>query len=558
MKCRLFFVVLVLSIILGFSGLGYASGKTLYVPKDFATLQEAINAAEDGDTIEVAEGTYKGNINFKGKSLTLTSDSANTIIEGTETGSVVTIDTNSILKGFTITSGNVDCRGIYIIEASPTIENCTVMGNKTTEKGSGILSTANSSPQIINCVIIENGSVDNIEQVVGGTLNITDSYIGERGFVATSSSEPAIISEEPTEQITTAISEEVATANTSEELTDQMIRPTRLNGEILTINGLETTGEGATGEGLWVIDLATGDITAQDLAELLVGNLPCVTISNASYTGDQQALGIFYGGGTNPAEEVGIESGVVLGTGQVKGVNGSAEPSTWYGLPGDSELAAIVPIDVSYTSDAAVLEFDFTADTDIIMLQYVFSSIEYPEYVGQYNDLFGCFVNGIQRALLPDDLTYIGVGTINDHTNAMFYRNNNFSPRPIDCKMDGLTTVLTLQAPINPAPAVNHIKVVIADLNDCNLDSNVFIASLYSSPPVSYIDAWYVDDNAPAGGNGQSWETAFRYLQDAIDAASVGEGICVARGTYKPDQAETITIEAGDHTAAFQLKNGVA
>ncbi|MDD5454762.1 MAG: C25 family cysteine peptidase [Candidatus Ratteibacteria bacterium] len=191
MKRRLFFVVLVLSILWGFSGLGYASGKTFYIPKDFATLQEAINAAENGDTIEVAEGTYKGNINFKGKSITLTSDSANTVIEGTEEGSVVTIDSNAIIRGFTITSGDIDCRGIYIIKASPTIENCTITDNEA----GGIYSTDDSSSKIINCVIIENGRTN---QVYGGTLQISFSFIGDKGLVNTT---------ETTAQQTTATAE---------------------------------------------------------------------------------------------------------------------------------------------------------------------------------------------------------------------------------------------------------------------------------------------------------------------------------------------------------------
>ncbi|MDD5454758.1 MAG: S8 family serine peptidase [Candidatus Ratteibacteria bacterium] len=201
MKTKLIFFVSVLSLVLllGITGTTYASGKTLYVPKDFATLQEAINAAEDGDTISVAEGTYKGNINFKGKSITLTSDSANTIIEGTESGSVVTIDSNAILKGFTITSGDIDCRGIYIIDASPTIEDCIIVGNKTTQDGSGIYATENSSSKIVNCIITENSGKKRTTQVAGGNPYITDSYVEDQGLVTGS----AVIEEgEQDEQVT--------------------------------------------------------------------------------------------------------------------------------------------------------------------------------------------------------------------------------------------------------------------------------------------------------------------------------------------------------------------
>ncbi|KPK77651.1 MAG: hypothetical protein AMJ79_02605, partial [Phycisphaerae bacterium SM23_30] len=64
----------------------------------------------------------------------------------------------------------------------------------------------------------------------------------------------------------------------------------------------------------------------------------------------------------------------------------------------------------------------------------------------------------------------------------------------------------------------------------------------------------YVDDDAAPGGNGQSWATAFKYLQDALDAATSGE-IWVAEGIYKPDQGGGQT--SGDRFATFQLINGV-
>jgi parallel beta-helix repeat protein len=223
MKVKFLTAVLVLTVLLGFGSLSYADGKTHYVPKDFATLQEAINAAEDGDTISVADGTYKGNINFKGKSITLTSDSANTVIEGTEAGSVVTIDSNSTLSGFIITSKNIDARGIYVKDASPTIENCTIIGNETTESGGGIYSTANSSPQIINCIITENGET---VQVYGGTPQISFSFVGDQGLVNTTANQQTV---NTTEIITTepqppTTEPEVESANVSYKPGELIVR----------------------------------------------------------------------------------------------------------------------------------------------------------------------------------------------------------------------------------------------------------------------------------------------------------------------------------------------
>ncbi len=65
----------------------------------------------------------------------------------------------------------------------------------------------------------------------------------------------------------------------------------------------------------------------------------------------------------------------------------------------------------------------------------------------------------------------------------------------------------------------------------------------------------YVDGRSPAGGDGSTWQKAFTYLQDALDAAQPGNEICVAQGTYKPDMGKNVV--AGDRTASFNLPSGV-
>ena len=69
---------------------------------------------------------------------------------------------------------------------------------------------------------------------------------------------------------------------------------------------------------------------------------------------------------------------------------------------------------------------------------------------------------------------------------------------------------------------------------------------------------WYVDDDAPLGGNGQSWDTAYTYLQDALHSAIEGDVIHVGAGLYKPDEDERGLEIPGDREATFNLVNAVA
>ena len=121
---------------------------TIRVPTDYTTIQAAIDAAIDGNTILVADGIYYENINYKGKAITVashflidgdTSHISNTIIDGSQasnpdSASVVEFNSNedstSVLCGFTITGGSGTDWGYYIYgggiiltDASPIIRN---------------------------------------------------------------------------------------------------------------------------------------------------------------------------------------------------------------------------------------------------------------------------------------------------------------------------------------------------------------------------------------------------------------------------------------------------
>ncbi|MHC4065366.1 MAG: hypothetical protein ACYSUI_12840, partial [Planctomycetota bacterium] len=91
----------------------------------------------------------------------------------------------------------------------------------------------------------------------------------------------------------------------------------------------------------------------------------------------------------------------------------------------------------------------------------------------------------------------------------------------------------------------------------CKRTRQLIVGAAYSvlATAAAHAAVLYVDDDAPAGGNGLSWATPYQHLQDALFAAdadpSIGE-IRVAGGVYKPDQDEAGNVTPGTRWATFQ------
>ena len=205
-----------------------ARAATLAVAADgsgqYPTIQAAVTAAVDGDTVLLGDGTYSGDgdrdIDFAGKSLTVTSQNgaAKTIMDcggvaDTQYTHAIShrgfylhsSEMAAVISGLTIENGyeaqqtgNMDTGyggGICIRGASVAIKNCVIMGNTAEDYGGGIYNfTGNNLTGVgtnaitmTGCTVTGNvahnggGGVYNVTYILSdtviGTINLTNCII---------------------------------------------------------------------------------------------------------------------------------------------------------------------------------------------------------------------------------------------------------------------------------------------------------------------------------------------------------------------------------------------
>jgi RHS repeat-associated protein len=120
------------------AGVVQAEPNTIYVPDNYSTIQQAVNAANPGDTIVVRDGTYTENVNVNKDHLTIRSENgAETTIVQAESSSgnkdyVFKILAGYVsMSGFTVRGGNV---GIRLNEVS----HCDISNNNVMNNSDGL------------------------------------------------------------------------------------------------------------------------------------------------------------------------------------------------------------------------------------------------------------------------------------------------------------------------------------------------------------------------------------------------------------------------------------
>lgn len=166
---------------------------------DFPTIQAAVDAAQDGDVIELTDGVFVGpgnrDIGIVEKDLTIRSqsgDSTACIIDCENEGRGFYLNWTwgaaIIIEGLTITHGRVtggESRGGAIFceaYSSPTIRSCLFIDNHSDFVGGAYAAYNHCHASIHHCAFIGNSATDGNDRGYGGAIHLGDFSRGELLF----------------------------------------------------------------------------------------------------------------------------------------------------------------------------------------------------------------------------------------------------------------------------------------------------------------------------------------------------------------------------------------
>lgn len=228
-------------------------------------------------------------------------------------------------------------------------------------------------------------------------------------------------------------------------------------------------------------------VSPQDLIQntLIQG---CVEVSNISSPSNGNALGLgSYGYFDRGASNFPFQNGIVLTTGNANAA-GNGQNNT---ILNDGDATWLTDTDlettlgISSTLNATSIEFDFISLSDQIQFNYILASEEYfGNFPCDYSDGFAFLIREAGSgnpytniALIPGTSTPVNTNTVHNEivgfcaaSNEEYFDGYNLG----DTNYNGRTAVLSATAAIQPNVQY-QIKLVIADQNDENYDSAVFI-----------------------------------------------------------------------------------
>ncbi|MBP0903910.1 choice-of-anchor L domain-containing protein [Mariniflexile gromovii] len=280
--------------------------------------------------------------------------------------------------------------------------------------------------------------------------------------------------------------------------------------------------------------------TPQQLIEdILIGsncisNVVVTNVSGGNFGGSDQSYGAFdANGSTFP-----FQNGIVLSTGRLSNVEGpnnslsDDDANNWFG---DSDLENI--LNENNTTNATVIEFEFTSIASQVSFRYLFASEEYQinnANTCQYSDLFGFLIRNVNDtqytniALIPNTQTPVKVTTVHPNIpngcaaqNEAYFGSWNNASAPIN--FNGQTAILTATANTIPNETY-HVKLVIADEQNYRYDSAVFLEAgsfqlstdlgidrlISTNNPLCENETLQLDANQPNA-------TSYKWFKDGIE-----------------------------------------
>lgn len=152
-------VVRILSLqLLGLGILGSAFGAELLVPKDYPTIQAAVDAAAEGDTVKASAGTFKERLHLrKGVRLESLEGAKKTIVDAGGEAPGVVMAEGSALIGFTVTkAGNFD-QVVFDKHREERGENLPDEQGAVGAEGARSAVQVDVTATVMDCIVHDNG-----------------------------------------------------------------------------------------------------------------------------------------------------------------------------------------------------------------------------------------------------------------------------------------------------------------------------------------------------------------------------------------------------------------